>query len=100
MKKKLFILSTMLLIAIGAHAAKAYCVYSSGTLTFYYDDQMSSRKGTKYDLVYQEDGSPKWLAKASSVKKVVFNSSFADARPENGAYWFYKMSNLTTIQNI
>ena len=97
--KKYFLLSLLLLITICAYAAKPYCVFSGSTLTFYYDDLMSSRSGTKYDLVYK-DGMPKWNAKAASVTKVVFDSSFADARPTDGSYWFYNMSKLTTFQDL
>jgi hypothetical protein len=81
--KKVFLLGIMLLATLCIEAATPYCVLSGSTLTFYYDDNRPS-SGTTYDLVYSND-QPKWVAKASSVKTVVFHSSFADARPTDGS---------------
>ena len=41
-----------MMCALGASAAEAYACYTSSntTLTFYYDNQRSSRTGTTYDL--------------------------------------------------
>ena len=68
---------------------------ATGTLTFSY-------KGVKpegaYDLSVKV-GTPKWN-KGTNVKKVVFNASFASARPTICYAWFYNNSNLTTIEGL
>ena len=77
------------------------CAYAefdnaTGTLTFRY-------KGVKpagaYDL-NQVTFDPEWLAQKEKIKKVVFDASFASARPTSCYYWFGKCSNLTTIEGI
>ena len=95
--KKYILLSFMLFITLCIKAATPYCVLSGSTLTFYCDD--ISHSGTKYDLVYVDDY-PKWKSKASSIRTVIFDSSFEAARPTNGNYWFYNMTNLTSIQGL
>ena len=77
----------------------SYAVLSSSTLTFYYDNKKASRSGTSYDLNTGKNA-PKWQSKASSVKKVVFDASFKDARPTSCHQWFYGMSALATITGI
>ena len=82
---------------------EAYACYtpSNTTLTFYYDNLRSSRTGTTYDLNtgsnytgWDTDGT------RSNVTKVVFDSSFAGARPTSTCDWFFDMQNLQTIQGI
>ena len=75
-----------------AHAEnEAYAVYTTdGTLTFYYDNQKSSRSGTKYNL-NSDSRYPVW--KSNDIKKVVFNSSFSNARPTTTFGWFCSDSN-------
>jgi len=84
-------------------ATEAYACYtpSNTTLTFYYDTQRSSRTGTTYDLNtgahdtgWDTDGT------RSNVTKVVFNSSFAGARPTTTYDWFYDMQNLESITGM
>ena len=81
----------------------AYAVLSTdaSTLTFYNDLKRSSRQGTVYEIPF--DGSyPKWLNsdKITSTKKVVFDASFASARPISTEYWFYEMNSLSSISGI
>ena len=76
-----------------------YAILSSTTLTFYYDSNRASRSGTAYDLNTGKNA-PKWQTKASSVKKVVFDASFKEARPTSCHQWFYGMSALTTITGL
>ena len=78
-----------------------YAVYTSGnsTLTFYRDSQRYTRSGVVYSL-NEGTGAPGWYANRTSITKVVFNSSFADARPTTTYHWFYGMTNLTTITYI
>ena len=79
--------------------AEPYVVYNNGTLTFYYDNQRSSRQGTTYDL---NTGSnrPGWYDNSESITKAVFDASFANARPTTTYYWFRNCKNLTEIQGI
>ena len=83
--------------------SQAYACYtpSNTTLTFYYDNQRSSRTGTTYDL-NTEGTNPVWVRDGtnSSITKVVFNSSFAGARPTIATAWFYSMENLTSITGL
>jgi surface protein len=87
--------------AIGANAQEAYANYtpSNTTLTFYYDNQRNRRTGTTYDL---NTGStqPEWIAINSSLTKVIFDSSFAGARPTSTYYWFNGTEGLQSITGI
>ncbi len=105
-KKLLFRLTVLLaamMCALGASAQEAYAVYTSGntTLSFYYDNDRSSRTGTTYDLNtgatdtgWDTDGTD------VNVTKVVFDPSFADARPTTTYGWFYEMKNLQSITGM
>ena len=81
----------------------AYACYtpSNTTLTFYYDNQRNSRTGTTY-ILNTSYNYPSWYSDSTcrSVTKVVFNSSFAAARPTSTFGWFYNMSKLTSITGI
>jgi len=108
MKKKNLLLRLVVLVAammcaFGAAAVEAYANYtpSNTTLTFYYDNYRSSRTGTTYDLntgttdvAWDTDGTN------ASVTKVVFDSSFAGARPTTTCDWFYNMQNLQSITGL
>ena len=82
---------------------EAYACYtpSNTTLTFYYDDQRSSREGTTYDL-NEDENDTGWDTDGTNalVTKVVFDPSFADARPTTTCDWFYKMEKLESITGI
>ena len=70
--------------ALGANAAEAYACYtpSNTTLTFYYNNYRSSHTTPTYDL--NTGGSDTgWDTDVTNadVTKVVFDSSFDDARP-------------------
>ena len=100
---RLAVLVAAMMCALGASAAEAYACYTSSntTLTFYYDSQRSSRTGTTYDL-NTLNNSPGWYTDGTNanVTKVVFNSSFADARPTTTYFWFYRMENLQSITGL
>ena len=76
----------------------AYAEYdlSSETLTFRY-------KGVKpaeaYDLNV-ESNNPGWEAQKGNIKKVVFDASFANARPTSCCRWFADCLYLTEIEGI
>ena len=100
---RLAVLVTAMMCAFGAAAVEAYACYtpSNTTLTFYYDNQRSSRTGTTYDLntgttdvAWDTDGTN------ANVTKVVFDSSFAGARPTTTCDWFYNMQNLQSITGL
>ena len=97
--QRLVILLITLMSAISANAAEAYACYTSSntTLTFYYDNQRNSRPGTTYDL-NTDYNDPDWLS--YNVTKVVFNPSFAGARPTSTYSWFYNMDNLQSIEGM
>ena len=105
-KKLLFrlaVLVTAMMCALGASAQEGYAVYTSEntTLTFYYDTQRSSRPGTTYDLNTGHNDTG-WETDGTNynVTKVVFDPSFADARPTSTFCWFYNMESLETIEGI
>ena len=100
---RLVVLVTAMMCALGAAAAEAYANYTpeNTTLTFYYDNQRASRTGTTYDLNtgsndtgWDTDGTK------SNVTQVVFDPSFANARPTTTYDWFYYMTNLQSITGI
>ena len=80
----------------------AYVVFNEvdGTLTFRYDD---SKPAGAYDL-NEGDNAPEWIRKDwrmnDHIKNVVFDASFANARPTSCNMWFYNCNNLTKIEGI
>ena len=88
-----------------AAAQQAYTEYDSETktLTFYYDDDRATRSGKTY-TVADEATTPLWNQIAggpsSEITTVVFDPSFADARPTSTASWFADMGNLVTINGM
>ena len=80
-----------------------YACFTEGnrTLTFYHDTQRRTREGTTYDL-NTGTGTPGWrsLGSNGTITKVVFDPSFADARPTSTCDWFYYMTGLTSITGI
>ena len=85
------------------NAPVAYACYtpSNTTLTFYYDGQRSSRTGTTYDL-NTGDNDTGWENDGTNanVSRVVFDPSFANARPTTTYSWFYNMRNLQSITGM
>ena len=115
MKTKLLHPIARLLLAIlmclpicGSHAfaqeAESYAVFdeSTNTLTFKHD----TNKPTGAFALNKGDNAPGWYksnddgSNANIIKKVVFDASFANARPTNCHLWFYGCKNLTTIEGI
>ena len=100
---KLFALVAAMMCALGVQAQEAYACYTSTntTLTFYYDNLRSTRPGTTYDLKTGY-GNPGWRIDGSYVyvTKVVFMSTFANARPTSTYYWFNDMQRLESITGL
>ena len=92
---------------IEASTNEAYAVYTTdGTLTFYYDKQKSSRSGTKYELNTGAN-CPGWFNDhRKDIRKVIFNSSFVEARPTSTYCWFAQeydepiLSEIIGIKNL
>ena len=81
---------------------EAYAVFTPGnkTLTFYCDFERSSREGTSYSMNIN-DNTPDWCVEhRNDVERVVFNRSFANARPTTTASWFNLMVNLQVINGM
>ena len=69
---------------------------ATGTLTFRY-------KGVKPEGAYglnEGTSDPGWIGQRSKIKKVVFDASFANARPTSCYKWFYDCKELTNIEGI
>ena len=100
---RLAVLVAAMMCALGAAAVEAYTCYTSSnaTLTFYYDDLRSTRPGTTYNLNTGNNDTD-WETDGTNdnVSKVVFDPSFADARPTTTYAWFYEMVNLQSIQGL
>ena len=100
---RLFALVAAMMCALGMQAAEAYACYttSNTTLTFYYDNQRSLRPGTTYDMNTGYNY-PDWYSDGTNlnVTKVVFDPSFAGARPTSTIYWFFALFNLQSITGL
>ena len=115
MKTKLLHPIARLLLAIlmclpicGSHTfaqeAESYAVFdeATNTLTFKHD----TNKPDGAFALNEGDNAPGWYksnddgSNANIIKKVVFDASFANARPTNCHLWFYGCKNLTTIEGI
>jgi surface protein len=86
-----------------ADAVVAYTCYTpdNTTLTFYYDNQRRNRQGTTYDLnTGGTDTGWETAGTSPNVTRVVFDPSFADARPTTTYSWFYSMNNLQSITGM
>ena len=115
MKTKLLHPIARLLLAIlmclpicGSHAfaqeAESYAVFdeATNTLTFKHD----TNKPAGAFALNEGENTPGWYKpnadgdNTNIIKKVVFDASFANARPTNCHLWFYGCKNLTTIEGI
>ena len=72
--------------------------YADGTLTFFLASKETLGEN-EYELNSGEE-SPGWLEHQKDITKVVFDTSFADARPTSCYYWFYKCEKLSQIKGI
>ena len=115
MKTKLLHPIARLLLAIlmclpicGSHAfaqeAESYAVFdeASNTLTF----KRVNNKPVGAFALNEGENTPGWYkygddgSNANIVKKVIFDASFANARPTSCYEWFYGCTDLTTIEGI
>lgn len=84
-------------------AQEAYAVLTPDeTLTFYYDNQRTTRQnyGRIYDMPNRED--PAWAGdyNTQNIKHVVFDTSFSGYRPTSTYSWFDNCFNLQDIKDI
>ena len=100
--QRMVVMLITLMCAIGANAQEAYACYTpkNTTLTFYYDKLRSSHLST-YDL-NTGTNAPGWLTDNTNgkVTEVVFDPSFAGARPRTTYKWFCNMGLLRTIKGL
>lgn len=89
-----------------AQTAESYVVLdnAAGTLTFKHDANkpagaFSLNEGETNPAWYDGDGTED-LYNKNNIKKVVFDASFANARPTNCYSWFFGCKDLTTIEGI
>jgi len=107
--KTLFALLVLLMSSTGvwAQGKTAYAMLSSNndgdgtkTLTFMYENHTVSGS-TEWDVSDTGDGYPNWNKyNANKITRVVFEPSFADARPKSCVCWFSTCVNLATIEGI
>ena len=79
---------------------KPYAVLSwdKTTLTFYCDTESTSRIGSIYDM-NTGNNVPRWYNSRTNVTTVVFDPSFANARPSSCFSWF-AMPHLNSITGL
>ena len=81
-----------------AYDNRPWVKYADGTLTFRCGYKKTLGEN-EYELNSGENW-PKWFTYASKISKVVFEASFANARPTNCYAWFLNFKNLTQIEGI
>ena len=76
---------------------QGYAVFAptSKSLTFSY----GAKPEGAYDL-NEGANSPTWSTQRANIEKVVFDASFANARPTSCYKWFWAFNNLTQIEGI
>ena len=81
-----------------AYDNRPWVKYADGTLTFLYGYKKTLGEN-EYEL---NSGThlPAWIEKKDDITKVVFDASFANARPTSCYSWFYDFGNLKQIEGI
>ena len=105
-----FIALLLLPQAAQAQSKEAYVVKSSDkkTLTFYYDDQKSSRTGSNVWGIEETKGygntypawSGTWNRPDSEVTTAVFDASFKNYLPQSTEIWFVELRKLRKIEGL
>ncbi len=97
-KRWLFTLIAMLLPLCSWAEEKGYAVFNTDTqtLTFKYGENVPEGLNV-FDI---NDAQWRWNIDMSQLKKVVFESSFANARPMSTSGWFASAESLTEIVGI
>ena len=76
-----------------------YAEFNEGTGTLTFRRGLSKPKGA-YALNLEASEPGWWLTHKDEIKEVVFDASFANARPTSCYYWFCNCSELTDIEGI
>lgn len=101
MKKTILSFLLALLPLCGWADNQGYAIFDGGTLTFKYGKMPAGEN--VFDTEIDESGQPKWwnaISDRSALKKVVFDPSFASARPTSTRNWFALAEELTTIEGL
>ena len=100
-------LIAFVLAPTAARAQEAYAVESGETLTFYYDNNRSSRSGTIHSMPAGTYDKPSWAGASGqdadykeNLKKAVFDASFTGYKPTSLSRWFYNCRSLESIEGI
>ena len=82
--------------------AKSAYVFRSAedTLIFCYDADRESRNGDTWEIPEGKAKIQEIKWRGEAIRKVVINPSFSDYRPTSTSRWFYRLSNLTTIEGL
>lgn len=94
MKRVLLFLITALLTVSAFSEEQGYAVFDSetGTLTFKYGEMPEGE-----NIFYADAGDETRGWDCKLLKKVVFDSSYSNARPTNTSHWFENAENLTDL---
>ena len=101
-KSSIAMLMALFLLPVGAKAQEAYAVAKEGTLTFYYDNNRSSRSGTTYSMpttIDYAEWSNQYLG-LDQYTTFVFDASFKDYTPTRINNLFHGCTMLTTIRGL
>ena len=103
MKKNIIFLTALLVLLMSSTGAWAtdYFVaeFSGSTLTFK-KTTTAPDNSTSWDVSNTGNSTPGWSSERGNITQVVFDPSFADARPKSCYNWFSYFRNLTTILGI
>lgn len=82
--------------------AKSAYVFRSAedTLIFCYDADRESRNGDTWEIPEGKAKRQEIKWRDEAIRKVVINPSFSDYRPTSTSRWFYRLTNLTTIEGL
>ena len=72
--------------------------YADGTLTFFLTSKETLGEN-EYELNSGKN-LPEWMKQSLGITKVVFDTSFANARPTSCYKWFYWCGNLNQVEGI
>ena len=101
--RTLALMACLLCSLSGKARVLAYAIYTSedSTLTFYYDANENGHGIYPCYMNYNES-EPDWhlYGYYNNIVKVVFDSSFVDARPATTSKWFLDMRKLRTIEGL
>ena len=81
-------------------ADRPWVKYADGTLTFRYGFKRTVDINRNEYALNSGDSIPAWNKPINKIPRVVFDASFANARPTTCYAWFNNFTNLTQIEGI